>query len=1489
MEDQPSLSITTPSIARGASIAMVGKSGSVGLTGSASFQLPLPISAGRGFDPSLTLSYDSQSGNGPFGIGWGLNSSAISRQTSKGVPRYLDDDVMIGHDGRQWRAETDANGQIKSRPETHYRGVLIGPHTVVRYFPRVESGFELLEFWRSAANPQGFWLVHGTDGTLHLFGKTDATRLADPQTPQRVASWLLQESLSAHGEHICYEYKTEDPADTPGKPHDYRAQRYLHRVLYGNVTASSHLYGWTEQPSEPDWHFHLLFDYGERTLDREQQPVYGPDGLTPWLIRSDPFHTYGNGFEVGTRRLCHQVLMFHHFPAELGANPALVRRLLLEYRPTSLRYNQLLAAHYQAFDASGAVENSPPLEFDYAAFDLNTQPAAFFPFEHMPGLEDSQHYQSVDLFGEGLPGFLCRYDQSWYYREPLRGAAGGDEIIYGPWTELNSIPVGDRRKPVVQSLTDLTGDGRLDWVIAQPGMNGFHTLNPDRSWSGFIPFSAFPVEYFNTLAQMGDLCGDGLSSLALIGPKSVRLYANRREHGFAKGEDVPHTPTDDRLPLFSNSRGELVFLGNMLGSDMSELCRVRHNEIKCWPNLGNGRFGEGFVMSALPFTYQQFDAGRVRIADLDGYGAPALIYLQSAGFDIYFNHGGNGLEQTPVHVPWPEGVRYDNLTQVTFADLQGLGCASLILSVPHIKPQHWRYDFVSARPYLLSTSNNNMGCSTHVRYRSSAQEWLDEKQLLQASEVHAASYLPFPVQVVKEQSLLDEITDNRLVQALTYTQGYYDGFAREFRGFGLLCQTDSEARHESDDEGFTEPARVCTWFHTGRWMDMPRDGYFSGDSDARPLGDTLFCRYHANDAFDDPINPDEATTRDIASALAGSVLRVESYALNDARPYSVEAYRYKVRELRPIEQKPPHARLLPSLLERISYQYERLIDDPQCQHTITLAQDDFGLPVHTLTLNYARRKTALDQPPFDDADEQTWWRDAHDPAQQFYYLSETRAEFIHLAQEQQWRIGLPYRQRGNAWVLPKGRLPTGLAPEDIDYETLLEHHNDPAWNALRELTGQTVQRYLKTADRTLLGDGVAEFEALAAPREIAQLDKTALAAYNVLPPPFDIRAELTKVGYRTMPLFLDPDAAQDAEQNLWSAQYSFAEYGALAEFYKVRNYHDSESHGVTQATFDPYQLAVISVELPDGCTTRVEYDYHAMQPLRIIDANENIQEALYEPSGQPFAISFHGSENGAPAGFRPLGEYVRPDSLLPGPAIDNPPAALQNAASVLRKDLFSWMGELTATSHHCADWIAQGYVLPSLHIRASARARLARLKSWTAAEQTLIELIAAAPREPVHSVVLTADRYHDDPLQQIQIAKSCIDGFGRVLQTQQKVEPGMAYSANQHLELELIDGKPLEKLADPRWRISERVEYNNKGAATRVFRPYFCNTHGYIRDQSFHQFGYHDQQFYDALGRTGKLISAKGYESFTTVHPWYSASHDFNDTAPLEVPERHPR
>src|SRR5687767_3975371 len=71
MSEQTALPVNAPSLPKGGgAVHSIGKGlGTVGAHGAASYEIALPISPGRGFAPSLSLSYSSSAGNGVFGIG----------------------------------------------------------------------------------------------------------------------------------------------------------------------------------------------------------------------------------------------------------------------------------------------------------------------------------------------------------------------------------------------------------------------------------------------------------------------------------------------------------------------------------------------------------------------------------------------------------------------------------------------------------------------------------------------------------------------------------------------------------------------------------------------------------------------------------------------------------------------------------------------------------------------------------------------------------------------------------------------------------------------------------------------------------------------------------------------------------------------------------------------------------------------------------------------------------------------------------------------------------------------------------------------------------------------------------------------------------------------------------------------------------------------------------------------------------------------------
>lgn len=114
------------------------------VNGTSSLSVPLPLTPGRGgFNPSLSLSYNSGSGNSEFGLGWSLGLPAIQRKTDKKLPMYNDADesdvfVMAGaedlvplmyEDSGVWLRDTFTSGD----------------YIIKRYRPRIEGLWARIE------------------------------------------------------------------------------------------------------------------------------------------------------------------------------------------------------------------------------------------------------------------------------------------------------------------------------------------------------------------------------------------------------------------------------------------------------------------------------------------------------------------------------------------------------------------------------------------------------------------------------------------------------------------------------------------------------------------------------------------------------------------------------------------------------------------------------------------------------------------------------------------------------------------------------------------------------------------------------------------------------------------------------------------------------------------------------------------------------------------------------------------------------------------------------------------------------------------------------------------------------------------------------------------------------------------------------------------------------------------------------------------------
>jgi RHS repeat-associated protein len=1015
--------LTLPAISLpkgGGAIRGIGeKFGANPVTGTASVSVPIFTSPGRsGFGPSLSLSYDSGSGNGPFGFGWNLSVPSISRKTDKGLPLYRDgaeeeSDVFV------LSGSEDLVPVLKQDPPR-------GDYIVRRYRPRIEGLFARIERWTNKATGDIHWRSISKDNITTLYGKDEESRISDPDDPLRIFSWLICESYDDKGNAIVYEYHKEDSAGVDlSAVHEKNrseksrsANRYLKRIKYGNKTSR------LIQPdlSTMSWMFEVVFDYGEHDPDRPM-----PRDSGKWLCRHDPFSSYRAGFEVRTYRLCQRVLMFHHFPVEEGVgNDCLVRSTDFVYRdirnnPEDLKKGHPIASfisfvtqsgYKRLFDGNGGnstgylKKSMPPVEFEYsqAIIDEKIREIDSESLQNLPYGIDGMRYQWVDLDGEGVSGILTEQGDGWFYKSNLGGGTLGpiETVAFKPSTgDLNGAE---------HKLLDLAGDGQLDLVQLRGSASGFYERNHDQNWESFVPFESLPnVDWNDPNLRFVDLTGDGHADILVTENEALTWYPSLAERGFgsstsaavANNNLIPGSQSDEeRGPRLVFSDGtQSIYLADMSGDGLTDLVRIRNGEVCYWPNLGYGRFECKVTMDNSPWfdSPDMFDQSRIRLTDIDGSGVTDIIYIgRDDGVRLYFNESGNSWGEPILLNHFPH---IDNVSSVTALDLLGNGTACLVWSSPLIgdtrRPMRY-VDLMGGRkepgqkqgqkPHLLISIKNNMGAETHVEYASSTKFYLADK----AAGKPWITKLPFPVHVVERVKTYDHISRNFFVSHYTYHHGYFDGVEREFRGFGMVEQYDTEEfgtfsnesegglllRGENIDAGYhVPPVLTKTWFHTGIYLGRDHvSNFFAGQLDGHDRGEYYREPAWENDdeearkhVLDDTLLPPGLLTieeeREACRALKGSMVRQEVYALDGTDkaedPYVVTEQNFSIRMLQPHgdnNKKNRHAVFFTHNHEAISYNYERNPDDPRVSHSMTLEVDNFSNVLKQASIGYGRRQ-----------------------------------------------------------------------------------------------------------------------------------------------------------------------------------------------------------------------------------------------------------------------------------------------------------------------------------------------------------------------------------------------------------------------------------------------------------------------------------------------------------------------------------------------------
>jgi len=534
------------------------------VTGTVGLTVPIPTSPGRsGFGPQLALTYDSGAGNGPFGLGWNLSLPAITRKTDKGLPRYADADetdvfILSGsEDLVPELQQVSAAWTRQSLPRT-----LDGePYDVHRYHPRVEGLFARIERWTRRSDGDTHWRSISRDNVTTFYGRTAESRVSDPAEPLRTFGWLICLSHDDRGNAIVYDYVAEDSANVDASQTHERnrddasrsANRYLKRIRYGNSPS---------RLIQPDltraaWLFEVVFDYGEGHFELLPPDAQGRElvsaSISPagrWPVRQDVFSTRRAGFEARTYRLCRRVLMFHHFPDELGVPNYLVRSTEFTYRETPIAsfITRITQSGYRRQRGDAYIRKSlPQVELTYSEAIVQDELRDVDPdsLANLP-TGNSGRYQWLDLDGEGLQCVLAENEDGWYYKRnlsPLSFAFDDGRPTataqFEPVTEVATLPSAAASTSRHQFL-DLAGDGQLDCVVLDRPMAGFFERTDDQDWKAFTALPSLPnVDWRASNLRLVDLDGDGHADILLTDDEVLTWYPSLAEDGFGPAIRIP--------------------------------------------------------------------------------------------------------------------------------------------------------------------------------------------------------------------------------------------------------------------------------------------------------------------------------------------------------------------------------------------------------------------------------------------------------------------------------------------------------------------------------------------------------------------------------------------------------------------------------------------------------------------------------------------------------------------------------------------------------------------------------------------------------------------------------------------------------------------------------------------------------------------------------------------------------------------------------------
>lgn len=603
-------------------------------TGQGGYAVALPLPEGiAGFGPTVRLEYHHGGGPSAFGLGWTLPVRTIDLRLDFGVAGVDPsiEPVFVAGD----RELVDVGGgEFRARRESDF----------TRY-RRVGDGWEMTD----------------RTGITHLLGTTPAARIADPVHPQRVVTWLIEQSKDTSGNRIDYTWEIED-----GTP-------YLTAIAYAVYT--------------------LRLDYE---------------------VRPDRCRSGRAGFIRVLGRRCTTVALH----VDDAGTDRVVRRWDLSYQQAGFSGASLLASVRLTSVGHGVPDVVRPAQtFGYREPDPASWHAAFVPGAeggYPPPLTDPRVVLAP--LGDGPSVGVLEVDGGRFTYWPARGTAAFD----GP-RRLTETPLVASLRGGDVALLDVDGDTQVDLLVggASRRPTGFYRGDGEGSLGEFV---AYPRARRGTPldgsagTRLGDLDGDGRVDIIRSVGRAHAWWRNNGADGWSEPTLARVSP-DGASAGLPDLADDLVRMADMTGDGLPDLVQIRSGAITYWPNLGLGRFGPAVRMTGSP-RIPTTGPDSLHLFDVDGDGCADLVSVTAAGVTVWPNRSGaafgDAVTDPLVPPPIPGTVAPATVTDDAAAGL--LWCSRRSGRVSYV-----RYD-LGPTAYQLVAVDNGAGLHSTLEYSTAAAE-----------------------------------------------------------------------------------------------------------------------------------------------------------------------------------------------------------------------------------------------------------------------------------------------------------------------------------------------------------------------------------------------------------------------------------------------------------------------------------------------------------------------------------------------------------------------------------------------------------------------------------------------------------------------------------------------------------------------------------------------------------------------------------------------